>query len=244
MISAALCFRTMTSKRKNTPTKLLKEHATWTQSSVCLNSDLQIDRDLHVTRSAKKQDICVKIDASKDDSEDVTVTVDNDLGQERSDNENRPVDNHDNNNDELSNDKNDDIKDCTLAGEVSSRETSTQSDNHNQTAAASVMSSISLASASPTACVTGPYACHRRSMDTVLKRLNPNITSVSLEMALTSVDFCDSPNVMDAVHAVLAGDGTLIEKEQQIGEIISHLQNIRQNLSKQKSQVTFFVPNS
>ncbi|RUS84330.1 hypothetical protein EGW08_007924 [Elysia chlorotica] len=44
----------------------------------------------------------------------------------------------------------------------------------------------------------------------------------------------ENPPVMDTVQAVLAGEATLSEKERQISEMIHHLQNIKENLSKQK----------
>ncbi|KAL8561683.1 hypothetical protein ACOMHN_054980 [Nucella lapillus] len=69
----------------------------------------------------------------------------------------------------------------------------------------------------------------RKSMESVLRRLN------SSRSAETGSDV-DSAKVYDSVHSVLAGDSSLHEKEQQISDIIAQLQNIKENLNRQKSE--------
>ncbi|XP_012946456.1 probable serine/threonine-protein kinase ifkA, partial [Aplysia californica] len=81
---------------------------------------------------------------------------------------------------------------------------------------------------------------NKRSMETVLRKLSSKASDVAIETAMASSDNQGerpmSPKVMDTVQAVLAGEATLSEKERQISEMINHLQNIRENLSKQKDQ--------
>ncbi|KAK3747712.1 hypothetical protein RRG08_024859 [Elysia crispata] len=88
----------------------------------------------------------------------------------------------------------------------------------------------------------------KKSMESVIRRLNSKAsdssgttTSLSSEASssepatLTPAASEEKPQVMDTVQAVLAGEATLSEKERQISEMINHLQNIKENLSKQKA---------
>ncbi|GFO03368.1 hypothetical protein PoB_002987300 [Plakobranchus ocellatus] len=97
---------------------------------------------------------------------------------------------------------------------------------------------------SPFAAPSGGISSQKRSMESVIRRLNSkasdpsaaNSSSVSSPSGQSAVagGTDDNPKVMDTVQAVLAGEATLSEKERQISEMINHLQNIRENLSKQK----------
>lgn len=69
----------------------------------------------------------------------------------------------------------------------------------------------------------------RKSMESVLRRLNSR-TSEMFDM--------DSGKVYNSVHEVLAGDGTLHDKERQISDMIAQLQNIKENLNRQKGEVS------
>ena len=96
--------------------------------------------------------------------------------------------------------------------------------------------------------LSGPVNSQKKSMESVIRRLNskasdcsstssanlPPETASSEQSTLTPEGGEDNPQVMDTVQAVLAGEATLSEKERQISEMINHLQNIKENLSKQK----------
>lgn len=84
-----------------------------------------------------------------------------------------------------------------------------------------------LSSFSPTTkLAVGPQ---RKSMESVLRRLNSRSADTP-EM--------DTGRVYNSVHSVLAGDSTLHEKERQISEMIAQLQNIKENLNRQKAEDT------
>ncbi|CAG5133027.1 unnamed protein product, partial [Candidula unifasciata] len=212
----------MSSKRKNTPTKLSKEDQASDKSAPSTgNCDLDVDAS-----SEKSASCCSSIGISED-TEDITVAeseegdddsyLDRQLELACSTSHGLKRSGH------CQSASESDVDDNCSSPYVA---TKTLTLNPNSTLG-SISGSLSAA--------FGEHPC-KRSMESVLRRLNSRVNDVSMEMAFSVDDFDDSPKVMSAVHAVLAGDGTLIEKERQISEIISHLQNIRENLSKQKHQ--------
>lgn len=209
----------MSSKRKNTPTKLSKEdHGNEKITASLGSSDLDVD-----ATSEKSASCCSSIGISED-TEDITV-ADSEDGDDDSclegQLEHGAV-----------------VDDVKRSSHCQSASESEGEDTLSSTYAANKTLALNTESVSPAA-ISAAFDEHpcKRSMESVLRRLNSRVNDVSMEMAFSADDFNDSPKVMSAVHAVLAGDGTLIEKERQISEIISHLQNIRENLSKQKHQV-------
>nr|KAG5709085.1 hypothetical protein BaRGS_028541 [Batillaria attramentaria] len=82
-----------------------------------------------------------------------------------------------------------------------------------------------VSSLSPTKSALGPQ---RKSMESVLRRLNSRTADMPAEV--------DTGKVYNSVHSVLAGDSTLHEKERQISEMIAQLQNIKENLNRQKAE--------
>ena len=84
---------------------------------------------------------------------------------------------------------------------------------------------------------------NKRSMETVLRKLSSKTSEPALDsVAMDTEDAATSgEKTMDTVQAVLAGEATLSEKERQISEMINHLQNIKENLNKQKDQVNQFI---
>ncbi|XP_059177642.1 transcription factor SOX-5-like [Physella acuta] len=210
-------LRTMSSKRKNTPTKLPKEELVKSQSTLEANgattsdhSDPEDEPELISNKDPIEEEFEDKADedteidesgAEKDGDLESTDARKNNLGEVDSENESRV--------DEFP---------IVSVGRASPTKLTP--------------SGISSAAGS-----TGLFNSHKRSMETVLRRLNSKASDTSSEVALTSgVDLGDQPRVMETVQAVLAGEATLSEKERQISEMISHLQNIRENLNKQKDQ--------
>ncbi|XP_070200152.1 transcription factor SOX-6-like isoform X2 [Littorina saxatilis] len=84
------------------------------------------------------------------------------------------------------------------------------------------------ASALPPASKTLAPGSQRKSMESVLRKLNLRTGADNPDM--------DQGKVYNNVHAVLAGESSLTEKEQQISEMIAQLQNIKENLNRQKGE--------
>ncbi|CAL1547680.1 unnamed protein product [Lymnaea stagnalis] len=181
----------MSSKRKNTPTKLPKEDVVKNHSALGLddapcspgNSDTEVDNE----------EADIHSDHSNDNFHDDRVDDDTESGSES------------------------EAADLKLSSLL------------NSPTKSSSLSSTSILGSS------GLFNSQKRSMENVLRRLNSKASDATVDTPLTS----ESPKVMDTVQAVLAGEATLSEKERQISEMINHLQNIRENLSKQKDQVCY-----
>ena len=71
----------------------------------------------------------------------------------------------------------------------------------------------------------------RKSMESVLRRLNSRAEEAEV----------DTGKVYNSVHEVLAGESTLTEKEKQITDMIAQLQNIKENLNRQKGEVSTII---
>lgn len=211
----------MSSKRKNTPTKLPKEELVKAQSTLDSNGATTPDHS---------------------DPEEETELISN---KDAIENELEDKADEDTEIDESGAEKDGDLE------STDARKTRGEVDSDNEFHVVE-FPIVSIGRASPTKLTpsgissaaepTGLFNSHKRSMETVLRRLNSKASDTSSEVALTSgVDLGDQPKVMETVQAVLAGEATLSEKERQISEMINHLQNIRENLNKQKDQVSSFL---
>lgn len=227
----------MSSKRKNTPTKLPKDSLINEQPSLSLNTSLQIEERTDHADSDNDHIDEKKVDPSGDNHSHNESYLQRDIvtGMNSSNgNKNTDID----------------LAAESLQQSHSERESDSESDaadlqthlfvdtNCQSSVRASSPLKLSLSSSPSILGTVMQYNSQKRSMESVLRRLNSKAPDISLEMAPdTGEDFSGSPKVMDTVQAVLAGEATLSEKERQISEMISHLQNIRENLSKQKDQV-------
>ena len=68
-----------------------------------------------------------------------------------------------------------------------------------------------------------------KSMDNVLRRLNSKASGDGNQ--------CDDDAMMDTVHAAISTAESVADKERKLAEMIAHLQNIKDNLSTQKKVV-------
>ncbi|XP_055899649.1 transcription factor Sox-5-like isoform X3 [Biomphalaria glabrata] len=203
----------MSSKRKNTPTKLPKEEGQLVLGLSCSGSsyDMLEENEENVAHSN------CDTDTDQDTAEEI-------LSLDRV--KERPLQQCDLDDGHRS-------RPATDGESESEQEDRSRLDGHHS-ALRPLSPPASKTSSSP---LSALFPSQRRSMETVLKRLNSKANDVPSETTLNSgQEISDSPKVMDTVQAVLAGEATLSEKERQISEMINHLQNIRENLSKQKDQ--------
>ncbi|CAG5116495.1 unnamed protein product, partial [Candidula unifasciata] len=226
----------MSSKRKNTPTKLSKDSLVNEQPSLSLSSSLQ-------TEEEDADNVDCDSDHTDEDRVDSRGTGDIDEAYLQREADTGTNISHGDKPDCL------DLGADSLVQSQSRQESDSESDagdlqsdlfvdtNCQSSLRASSPSKLCLSSSPSILGTVMQYNSQRRSMESVLKRLNSKVPDTSVDMAGdVSEDFNHSPKVMDTVQAVLAGEATLSEKERQISEMISHLQNIRENLSKQKDQ--------
>ncbi|KAK0068041.1 serine/threonine-protein kinase ifkA, partial [Biomphalaria pfeifferi] len=217
-VETASQLRSMSSKRKNTPTKLPKEEGQLVLGLSCSGSsyDMLEENEENVAHS----------NCDTDTDQD---TADEILSLDRV--KERPLQQCDLDDGHRS-------RPATDGESESEQEDRSRLDGHHS-ALRPLSPPASKTSSSP---LSALFPSQRRSMETVLKRLNSKANDVPPETTLNSgQEISDSPKVMDTVQAVLAGEATLSEKERQISEMINHLQNIRENLSKQKDQEPQFT---
>ena len=237
----------MSSKRKNTPTKLAKEDGSALERHI-FNSAASCN--LSVAAAAGASSVLWG-DSLKDPSlydgglhqlDDDHDAVDNDnnnvdgrdcedSGSEEPPAKQRRVSQEDGENvvvvlggEAESNDL--DVLDTQLSDSQSSlvnNETNNNNNNNNNNTA-SANGVVFPPSAKSTA-----VSSQRKSMESVLRRLNSRTAD--------NPEVVDSGKMYNSVHAVLAADSSLHEKEQQISDMIAQLQNIKENLNRQKAEV-------
>ena len=189
----------MSSKRKNTPTKLAKDVEMMLQKDVIENGsdgDSHIDSDSDMSDSAIPLHIASRQDSNFDDVPDsVASPTSSDPGRPQSKKE-RILNSV--RNSESSSDEQDDFGGETVPHL-----------NNNLTKPGSGLNS-------------------RKSVDHILKRLNPTAAEVE----------DGEGNVLDSVKAVLSTSTSVEDQQKRLGDMIAQLQSLKDNLAKGDSGVS------
>ncbi|XP_050408538.1 transcription factor egl-13 isoform X1 [Patella vulgata] len=183
-----LTVRTMSSKRKNTPTKLSKDNVEGdglNYDCETVDSETSVDVNQSYPSHLTRQDL-----------------YDSDSGSEKPAN-----------------------KKQRLLQSVR-EDTSSDSDNELKSNSKSLNNNYILTKSS--------FGLHKKSMESVLRKLHPR--SLEMEESNELPSGKSDNTVIDQVQHLLQEGAGIKDKEQRLSEMISQLQNIKENLHKQKKE--------